>query len=57
VLWNGLMPVGVFCTGERYRVVKITHSSFEVVLLTTKHTMIYPDSDPSLEVIALHTVV
>jgi hypothetical protein len=25
------------------------HSSFEVVLRTMKHTMIYPDSAPSLE--------
>jgi hypothetical protein len=32
-------------------VVKITHSSSDVVLQTIKHTMIYPSSDPSLEVI------
>jgi hypothetical protein len=34
-------------------VVKITRSSSEVVLQTTKHNMIYPGSGPSLEVIAL----
>jgi hypothetical protein len=37
----------------RYRVVKIAHSYFEVVLRTKKHTMFYPGSSPSLEVIAL----
>jgi hypothetical protein len=42
----------VFFAPARYRVVKIAHSSFEVVLRTTKH-MIYPGSGPSLEVIAL----
>jgi hypothetical protein len=45
-----------FCTGKN-RVVKITHSSFEMVLRTTKHTMIYPISGPSLKVIALRSVV
>jgi hypothetical protein len=30
--------VDVFCT-RKNRVVKITHSSFEMVLRTTKHTM------------------
>jgi hypothetical protein len=48
--------VSVFCTGKN-RVVKITRSSFEMVLQTTKHTMIYPDSGPSLEVIALRPMV
>jgi hypothetical protein len=48
--------VCVFCTGEN-RVVKITCSTFEMVLRTTKHTMIYPGSGPSLEVIALHLVI
>jgi hypothetical protein len=48
--------VGVFCTGKS-RVVKIVRSSFEMVLRTIKHTMIYPGSGPSLEVIALHPVV
>jgi hypothetical protein len=33
---------------------KITHSSSEVVLRTTKHTMIYPALGPSLKIIALH---
>jgi hypothetical protein len=44
--------VGVFAP-VRYRVVKITHSSSKVILLTTKHIVIYPDSGPSSEEIAL----
>jgi hypothetical protein len=36
---------------------KIKHSSSEVVLQTTKHTMIYVGSGPYLEVIVLHPVV
>jgi hypothetical protein len=44
--------VGVFCIGKN-KVVKIVHSSSEMVLRTTNHTIIYPSSDPSLEVIAL----
>jgi hypothetical protein len=47
--------VGVFCT-EKNRVVKIVHSSSEVVLQTIKHMVIYPGSGPSLEVIALRPV-
>jgi hypothetical protein len=47
----------VFFTPIRYRVVKITCSYSEVVLWTTKHTIIYPSSGPSLEVIALHLAV
>jgi hypothetical protein len=47
----------VFSALTKYRVVKITRSSFEVVLRTMKHTMIYPSSGPSLEVIALCLVV
>jgi hypothetical protein len=42
--------IGVFCTDKNI-VVKIMHSSYEMVLRTTKHTMIYPSSGPSLEVI------
>jgi hypothetical protein len=38
-------------------VVKITCSSSEVVLQTIKHTVIYPSSGPSSEVIALRPVV
>jgi hypothetical protein len=34
-------------------VVKIKHSSSEMVLQLTEHTMTYPGSGPSLEVIAL----
>jgi hypothetical protein len=44
--------IGVFCTSKN-RVVKIVRSSSEVVLLTIKHTMIYPGSGPSMEVTAL----
>jgi hypothetical protein len=51
-----MKSVGVFYT-DKNRVVKITHSSFELVLQTTKHTMIYPSLGPFLEVIALCTVV
>jgi hypothetical protein len=42
-----------FFAPTRYRVVKIVHSSSEVVLRTMKHTVIYPSSGPS-EVIALY---
>jgi hypothetical protein len=48
----GLEPVGVFCTGKN-SVVKITCSNSEMVLQTTKRTMIYPGSSPFLEVVAL----
>jgi hypothetical protein len=44
------------CTGKN-RVVKIAHSSFEMVLRTTKHTMIYPGLGPSLEVIVIRPAV
>jgi hypothetical protein len=47
--------IGVFYTGKN-RLVKITYSSPEVVLRTTKHTVIYPNSGPSLEAIAQHPV-
>jgi hypothetical protein len=46
-----------FFAPARYRVVKITHSYFEVVLQTIKHTMVYPSAGPSLEVIALHPAI
>jgi hypothetical protein len=48
--------IGIFCTGKN-RVVKITHSSSDIVLRTTKHTMIYPDSGTSSEVIVLRLAV
>jgi hypothetical protein len=48
--------VSVFYTGKN-RVVKIAYSSFEMVLQTTKHTMIYSNSGPSLEVIALRPAI
>jgi hypothetical protein len=52
----GAPTVGVFFIGKN-KVVKIAHSSFEVVLRTTKHIMIYLSSGPSLEVIALRPTV
>jgi hypothetical protein len=48
--------ISVF-TPVRYTLVKIAHSSFEVLLRTMKHTVIYPSSGPSSEVIALYPVV
>jgi hypothetical protein len=47
----------VFFTLARYKVVKIAHSSFELVLQTIRHTVIYPSSSPYLEVIALCPMV
>jgi hypothetical protein len=52
----GMPTISVFASA-RYKVVKIAHSCSEMVLRTTKHTMIYPGSDPSLEVIALRLAV
>jgi hypothetical protein len=37
----------------RYKVVKIVRSCSEEVLQTIKHTMIYPSSDSSFEVIVI----
>jgi hypothetical protein len=51
------MSLSVFSAPARYRVVKIARSCSKVVLLTTKHTMVYPGSGPFLEVIALCPVV
>jgi hypothetical protein len=45
--------LSVFLVPTRYRVVKIMRSSSEVVLQTTKHTVIYPGSGPSSKIIAL----
>jgi hypothetical protein len=47
----------VFSAPANYGVVRITRSSCEEVLLTIKHTMIYPGSGPSSKVIPLHPVV
>jgi hypothetical protein len=47
----------MFSAPKKYRVVKIVHSSFEMVLQTTERTMIYPGSGPSLEVIVICPVV
>jgi hypothetical protein len=49
--------LSVFSTPTNYGVVKIARSSSEVVMRTMKHTMIYPGSGPSSEVIALRPVV
>jgi hypothetical protein len=38
----------IFCTGKN-KVIKITCFSSEMVLQTTKHTMIYPGSGPLLK--------
>jgi hypothetical protein len=52
-----MLHLSVFIAPARYRVVKITRSDSELVLRTTKHMVIYPGLDPSLEVITLHLVV
>jgi hypothetical protein len=39
--------LSMFSALVKYMVVKITHSSSEVILRTMKHTVIYPGSDPS----------
>jgi hypothetical protein len=52
----GAQTISVFCTGKN-KEVKITPSSSEMVLQTTKHTMIYPGPGPSLEVIAIRPAV
>jgi hypothetical protein len=49
--------VSVFSAPAQYRVVKITCSRSEVVLRTMKHTIIYPNSCPSSEVIVIRLVV
>jgi hypothetical protein len=49
--------LSAFFAPAGYIMVKIVHSSYEVVLQTTKHTVIYPDSGPSLEAITLHPMV
>jgi S-methylmethionine-dependent homocysteine/selenocysteine methylase len=56
ILLPGPPTVGVFCTSKK-KVAKITRSSSEVVLRTTKHIMIYPNSGLSLEVIALRLAI
>jgi hypothetical protein len=44
----------VFSAPVKYRVVKITRYSSEVVMQTMKHIVTYLGVGPSLEVIALH---
>jgi hypothetical protein len=48
--------VSVFCTGKN-RVVKIARSNSEMVLQTTKHSMIYPGLGPSSKVTNLRLAV
>jgi hypothetical protein len=45
--------LSAFLAPARNRVVKIARSSSDMVLQTIEHTMIYPGSGPSSEVIAL----
>jgi hypothetical protein len=52
----GVPTIGFFAS-TGYRVVNFVCSSSEVVLLIMKHTVIYPSSGPSLEVIARRPVV
>jgi hypothetical protein len=47
----------VFLTPIRYRVIKIVCFDYKMVLRTIKHTVIYPDSGSSLEVIGLRPTV
>jgi hypothetical protein len=47
----------VFFEMTRYRVVKMACFYSDVVLQTTKHTIVYPGSGSSMEVIALRPVV
>jgi hypothetical protein len=49
--------LSMFLARARHGVVKIARYSPEVVLRTTKHTVIYPGSGPFLEVIALRPAV
>jgi hypothetical protein len=49
--------MSVFFAPARYKVVKIALSYFKVVLQTTKHTIFYLGSGPSLEVIALRLAI
>jgi hypothetical protein len=53
----GCPRLSVFSEPAKYRVVKIVRSSSEMILRTMKHTVIYPSSDLSLEVIALCPVI
>jgi hypothetical protein len=56
-LVSTVLDLSVFFAPVRYRVIKIIGSYFEVVLRTTKYTMVYPGSCPSLKVIVLHPAV
>jgi hypothetical protein len=49
--------MSVFFTPTRYMAINTAYSYSEVVLRTTKYTMIYPDSGSFLEVIALRPAV
>jgi hypothetical protein len=52
--WPDLVYMSVFFASARYRVVRIVCSYSKVVLRTTKHTIVYSGSGPSLKVIVLH---
>jgi aromatic ring-opening dioxygenase LigB subunit len=54
--WSSIVVL-VFFALARYRVVKIARSSYEVVLRTTKHMVIYPGSGPLIEGNTLHPMV
>jgi hypothetical protein len=49
--------LSVFSATVKYMVVKTTRSSFDVVLRTTKHIVIYPGSGPCSEIIVLRPTV
>jgi hypothetical protein len=54
---NTVVTLSVFSAPTNYGVIKITCFSFNVVLRTIKHTMIYPILGLFLEVIALRPVI
>jgi hypothetical protein len=51
--WTSREQLSVFSAPANNWVVKITRFQFRGGLVNNKHTMIYSDLDPSLEVIAL----
>jgi hypothetical protein len=53
---TGIVSADVFYT-DKNRVIKIVRFSFEIVLRTTKHKMIYHASGYSLEIIAIRAAV
>jgi hypothetical protein len=53
---TGIVSVDVFYT-DKNRVIKIARFSFEIVLRTIKHKMIYHGSGYSLEIIVIRAMV